>query len=198
MPKKHENLDFLFDRGLDLEKRRVFLHGDLETSSSLREYFEGSVSDSPVENVVRSLLYLDNSSGDIELWINSPGGLLYEMFGLYDIIQSLTNTVRTIGFGSICSAAGLILACGDQRVAFPNSSFMSHSGSGEIVGNFYELTNSKNQLEVVENRWATLMAKHTKHSKKWWKDLHKGEIRELWLDAKQMVRHGIVDSIWTG
>lgn len=114
-------VDTLFDRGLDLRNRRVFLHSDLEGREK--------AGDSAVVQVTRALLFLDKTDNEIELWINSPGGEMAEMFGIYDIIRGLKNKITTIGFGEICSAACLLLACGDKRKVTKNSWFMSHTGN---------------------------------------------------------------------
>lgn len=194
----HSDLDYFFDKGLDIPGRRVFLHGGVETADSLREYYEGSSNDSPIENVIRSLLWLDQQSSDtIELWINSPGGLEIEMFGVYDIIQSLHSPVRTVGFGEVCSAAGLLLACGAERYAFPNCFFLSHLGESSVSGDIQEITSYQAHYQKVKDKWAALMAAHTKHTKKFWLEIHnEGSKRELWLDTKEMIRHGIIDDIW--
>lgn len=188
-------LEAMFEHGMDLKKRRVFLH-----SGMVNEDIDGALFEhgSPMSRVVRSLLYLDQTDGDIELWINSPGGEETEMFGLYDVIQTLDNDVDTVGFGEVCSAACLILACGKTRFVTPNCFFMSHASSAVIPAHL-DMYSAQQRFafgERMDKRWAQLMARHTKHGTKWWSNLHRGETRELWLDAKQMLSHGIVDEIW--
>jgi len=186
-------LEALFTMGIDVEHRRVFLTGPLEYGTEDNPSEPGK---STPEQVARGLLWLDKMPGDIELWINSPGGLVTEMFGLYDLIRTLDNRVMTVGFGQVASAAGLLLAAGKYRYVTPNCFFMSHMGEGSMSGDLFTKENQIVFDRLMFDRWATLMAKHTKHTKKWWMDLHKGETRELWLDAKGMVRHGVVDEIW--
>jgi len=186
-------LDTIFAHGMDVRRRRVFLHAPMETGSS----DEDAVRDlGAMERVVRALLYLDKTTGPIELWINSPGGLVVEMFGLYDVIQTLDNEVDTVGFGWVCSAAGLILACGKRRYVTPNCFFMSHLSAGDVSGDLLTLEAQVQFDRRLHDRWAALMARHTKHARKWWTEIHEGKTRELWLDAKEMLRHGIADEIW--
>lgn len=185
-------LGALFEFGMDVHKRRVFLSGALESGGE-DHLIPGKTAP---EQVARALLFLDKTPGDIELWINSPGGLVTEMFALHDLIRTLDNNVTTVGYGQVASAAGLLLAAGHERYATPNCWFMSHMGEGYLVG---DLFTQREQLKVEEkifDQWTALLSKYTKHSKKWWKEVHVGEQRELWLDARGMVKHGIVDEIW--
>lgn len=182
-------LESMFEYGMDLRRRRVFLQGGLEPRKPEE--------DAPgVEVVIRALLYLDKTQGPIELWINSEGGDLVEMFALYDVIRTLDNDVETIGFGQVASSAGLILAAGKSRYATPNCWFMSHGMHVETGGGLYESAARMELYQRMEKRWATLMGKHTKHPSSWWRRLHDGKRRELWLDSKQMLEHGIIDEVW--
>lgn len=179
-------LKLALDYGVDVKNRRVFLHGHMEESDSPGESY--------VEKVTKALLMLDNTEGPIELWINSPGGDIIEMFGLYDIITTRTNKIITVGFGEIASAAGLILACGDERKCTENSFFMTHESAGEAVGPKSLVDAQLKQWEREQTLWAVLMSRHTKHTKNWWLRSWK-ERKELWFNSKEMLRHGLVDSI---
>ena len=181
-----EMLRLSVDYGVDLQSRKVFLHGHMEDSDSPGESY--------VEKVTKSLLFLDKTDGDIELWINSPGGYLIEMFGLYDIITTRKNKVITIGFGEIASAAGLILACGDERRVMENAFFMTHESASEIEGPKSLVDAKMAQWEREQNQWAILMSRHTKHTKSWWLNIWKNK-QEAWFNSKEMLKHGLVDSI---
>jgi ATP-dependent Clp protease protease subunit len=186
-------LEALFMMGLDIQHRRVFLSGALEYGTEEEPSRPGQ---STPEQVARGLLWLDKTPGEIELWINSPGGLVTEMFALHDLIATLENPVTTVGYGQVASAAGLILAAGKERYATPNCWFMSHMGEGYLLGDLFTQREQLRVEEAIFDKWAELLSKYTKHTKKWWREVHQGEKRELWLDAKGMVRHGIVDEIW--
>lgn len=172
-------LGTLFDSGLDLRERRIFL-GDLNKPN----------------DALRALLFLDRTEGPIELWVNSPGGAIENMFALYDAITTRRNKVTTVGTGSVESAAALILACGDRRLATENCWLMTHAMrvSGGKDDLFERLDTVKAERRWWK-RWAELMARHTKHRAGWWYDLHRKQARELWLDAGEMVAHGLVDEV---
>lgn len=182
-------LTTMFAYGIDPRARRVFLHGDMQQQID-------DMGQNPPESVVRSLLYLDRTPGDIELWVSTAGGDLSSMFGLFDIVRTRKNAVKTIAFGEVCSAGCLVLVAGDYRYATENSWFMSHaeSGGSETPTVWDQIDRTKALLRM-EERYAALMAARTKKSLKWWKEVHRTGPRELWLSAKQMVQYGIVDEI---
>ena len=183
---KEDNLKLTLDYGVDSSARRVFLHGDLEAREDPGE--------SHVEKVTKALLFLDKTEGPIELWINSPGGYLSEMFGIYDIVTTRKNRIVTIGFGEIASAAGLILACGDERKSTENAYFMTHESSSGLEGPKSLVDAQLKQWEREQTQWAILMSRHTKHTKNWWLQCWKDK-KETWFNSKEMLRHGLIDSI---
>jgi ATP-dependent Clp protease protease subunit len=172
------------------------LHGSLEQDKD--EHYGKT----PIDFVVNGLLYLDKYLGDpIELWINTPGGSVAEMFGLYDVIRTRQNEIVTIGFGVIKSAGVLVLAAGDRRYATENAVLMSHADSPGNASKG-DLFTRKAQVAADERdlkRWAVLMGERTKRSKQYWEDVHwwgvEGAKPELYLSAKQMKQFGIVDEI---
>lgn len=183
-------LDVMFAYGIDPRARRVFLHGDMDQLSD-------DMGRNTPESVVRGLLYLDRTPGEIELWISTDGGSLSAMFGIYDVVRTRENLVKTVAFGEICSAGCLVLVAGDKRYATPNSWFMSHSESGQPdkAPTVWDQADRTRAMVRQENRWAKLMGERTKKPEPYWLDLHRGPTRELWLDARQMVRWGIVDEV---
>jgi ATP-dependent Clp protease protease subunit len=184
----HNDIDNLFKYGVDVRNRRIFLDYSLDK--------EGLAGENISESVIRGLTYLDKKDATIEIFVNTPGGYFEEMFAIYDMIRSCKSTIITVGIGEICSAGCLILTCGDKRFAMPNAWFMSHYSSTHISDTIDIARNQMAIWERMQDRWAALMAKHSKHTKKWWNEIHKGETREFWLDAKGMVTHGLVDGIY--
>ncbi len=194
--------NFLHDYGCDMRARRVFFHHWMGASEQPHEI--------GVEYIVRNLLHLDKSAGTIELWLNNPGGYLSEMWGVVDVMRGCKNPVDTIAYGSVASAACLVLASGTGiRYALPSSSFMWHAGTTDVTDDMHWVdARDRMAWETRENeRWIDAMAKRTTpkdvrgrvvRSKagrvKFWQQHAQGG-GEMWLDAAEMVKHGVVDRI---
>lgn len=188
-------LSAMFDHGIDIRKRRVFLQLPLSYDEEEHPNPGGSV----VEQVVRGLLYLDKTQGEIELWVNTPGGSIYEMFAIYDTMRACDNDVTTVGFGQICSAGVLLLAGGSTRYVMPNAVFMSHQMSLQLEGNVHEVRAHLAHFEAWEERWAVAMGNCTKPKRtaKFWRAVHQDPKRSTYyLDARGMISHGVADEIW--
>jgi ATP-dependent Clp protease protease subunit len=185
-------LNALFAYGIDVRIRRVFLQCGIE------EHENPGMN--VAEMVTRSLLFLDKTPGEIELWINTPGGDVDDMFAIYDVMQSCENVVSTIGHGAVCSAGALILAGGakDHRYATPNCIFMAHEMQEGVGGaGTQEQKIEIFQKELAEERWSKLMGRASGRRKtaKFWLETIRDN-PQFWLDAKGMVKHGVIDEVW--
>jgi ATP-dependent Clp protease protease subunit len=192
MPFKSNEFSLFLDYGIDFDERRIFLHHEMTSGERPGQ--------SVNEHVIRGLLELDKNEGDIELWINTPGGNINDMFAIHDVMLGLENNVKTLAFGEVASAGCLLLAAGDVRLATPNAWFMAHEPELELEGS---LSYCKRLVDSVADmwygRWAELMSTYTspKKDKKFWKKVFKTK-PELYLDAQGMLEHGIVDEILNG
>lgn len=197
MNSKHDLLDHLHMHGIDFRSRRVFLYSPVYTS--LEDWTPGDA-----DFVVRNLLFLDRTQGDIELWINTPGGSVDEMWAIYDAMRVADNAIHAVAFGNVSSAGCLLLAgATGTRYATPFCSFMWHGGSeGALWISPHEFQDRAAWYKREFERWIDAMARHTKppgcrsleSRRDFWRE--HARARELWLDAEGMRRHGIVDSIW--
>lgn len=191
-------LDAMFEYGIDLVKRRVFLQCGIEEH------------DNPgmnvAEMVIRGLLFLDKTPGEIELWVNTPGGDVDDMFAIYDVIRTCDNVVATIGHGAVCSAGALILAGGTKgsRFATPNCIFMAHEMQEGVGGKgTREQKVELFQKELAEERWSKLMGRASGRKRpggvpanaEFWLETIRST-PQFWLDAKGMKAHGVIDEIW--
>jgi ATP-dependent Clp protease protease subunit len=182
----------MFEHGMDLRRRRVFIQCGIE---------EGLTPGLNVaEQATRGMLFLDKTEGDIECWINTPGGDVDHMFAIYDIMRACENDIVTIGHGAVASAGALILAGGapGKRYATPNCIYMVHEfQEGVSAGGTREQEIQLKQKQLAEERWAKLMGKASgrKRTAKYWLSKIRSE-PEFWLDAKGMLSHGVIDEVW--
>ncbi len=191
-------LSAMFEYGIDLDQRRVFLQCGIE------EHENPGMN--VAEMVTRGLLFLDKTPGEIELWINTPGGDVDDMFAIYDVIRTCDNPVSTVAHGAVCSAGALVLAGGQKglRYATPNSIFMAHEMQEGVSGKgTQEQKIELYQKELAEARWAKLMGRASGRKRPnnvpanaefWLKTIQ--STPQFWLTAQGMKAHGVIDEIW--
>ena len=146
--------------------------------------------------VVAQLLYLayDDPKKDIQLYINSPGGSVYDGLGIYDTIQHIAPDVQTIGIGLQASMGAFLLSSGTKgkRLARPNSRIMIHQPSSGTQGKITDQEISLREGIYLKNRLNEILAKNTgqKLSK-----IEKDMERDFWMSADEAKVYGIVDEV---
>lgn len=146
--------------------------------------------------IVAQLLFLqaEDPKKDIYLYINSPGGSVYDALAIYDTMQFVTNDVQTVGIGVQASAAAFLLSSGakGKRFLLPHSTVMIHQPSsgtrGKVTDQEIDLKESLRIKKLLEE----IMAKNTgqKPTK-----IHEDMERDKWLTAEEALKYGIVDKV---
>jgi ATP-dependent Clp protease protease subunit len=164
-----------------------------------RVVFLGQEIDDQVANLVISqLLYLaaQDSDKDINLYVNSPGGLAYAGMAIYDVIQHIEPEVSTTCVGMGMSAAAMILCAGapGKRFALPNSRIMIHQGSAGTRGAPSDMEIQLREVLVTTRRMAEIIAHHTGQLvDKVEKDID----RDYFMSAEEALAYGMIDDIIT-
>lgn len=101
-------------------------------------FLTGDINDDMAESIVAQLLYLESKDfeGDIQIYINSPGGLITSGLAIYDAMQCISCSVATICVGQAASMAAVLLSAGTKgkRMAFPDARMMIHQPLGGAQG----------------------------------------------------------------
>lgn len=146
--------------------------------------------------VVAQLLHLANEDPekDIQLYINSPGGSVYDGLAIYDTIQYIKPDVQTIGIGLQASMGAFLLSSGakGKRGVLPNSRVMIHQPSSGTQGKVTDQEISLREALELKERLAAIMAKNTGQK------LAKVKVdmeRDFWMSAEQAKEYGIVDNV---
>jgi len=164
-----------------------------------RIIFLGSdVNEATANLIVAQFLFLQaqDDKRDIFLYINSPGGSVYDALAIYDTIQFVTNDVQTVGIGVQASAAAFLLSSGTKgkRFLLPHSSVMIHQPSsgtqGKVTDQEIDLRESLRIKRLLEE----IMAKNTGQKAE---QIHEDMERDKWLTADEAKKYGIVDEIIT-
>jgi ATP-dependent Clp protease protease subunit len=146
--------------------------------------------------IVAQLLFLDSDDPkkDIYLYINSPGGSVYDAFAIYDTMKYVKADVQTISIGMAASAAAFILSSGakGKRFALPHSKIMIHQPSSAARGRVTDMEIDLQESIRIKKQLEEIMAKNTgqKVSK-----IHTDMERDYYMGAEEAKKYGIVDSV---
>jgi ATP-dependent Clp protease protease subunit len=162
-----------------------------------RIIFVGSAIDDQVANViVAQLLFLsrEDSEREIQMYINSPGGVIYSGLAIYDTMQMIPNPISTVAVGVTASFGTVLLTAGTKgrRYALPNSTIHMHQPLGGAQGQATDIEIQTKQILRLRTLLNDIMAKHTGKPV----DLiQKDTERDFYLDAPQAVEYGLVDQV---
>lgn len=162
-----------------------------------RIIFVGDEIDQHTANlIVAQLLHLayEDSKKDIKLYINSPGGSVYDGLAIYDTIQFISPDVQTIGIGLQASMGAFLLSSGTKgkRYVLPNSRIMIHQPSSGTQGKITDQEISLREGIFLKKRLNEILAKNTgqKLAK-----IEKDADRDFWMSAAEAVKYGLVDEV---
>lgn len=173
-----------FDYGLDPRRRRLFLYEDID-EISIGRFIQGLV-----------ILADEQTDRPIEVIMSSCGGCEYEMLAAYDMMRSLSNIHIVVkAVGKIMSAAPLILAAGDERLAYPNTQFMVHESWYNLEERHNNARVTVAHYEAITKLWGEKMAERTSLSAKQWLALTEKTGRDKYFDAEQALKYGLIDKI---
>lgn len=147
---------------------------------------------------VAQLIYLayEDPKKDIKLYINSPGGSVYDGMAIYDTMQYIAPDVQTIGIGLQASMGAFLLSSGakGKRFALPHSKAMIHQPSSGTQGKVTDMAIDLKEGLAVKEMLATLFAKNTGQK------LSKVKIdmeRDYWMTPEEAKDYGLVDAVIT-
>lgn len=162
-----------------------------------RIIFVGTPIDDDVANVIiAQLLFLaaEDSSKDISLYINSPGGSVTAGLAIYDTIQFIKPAVSTICMGQAASMAAVLLACGTKgkRFILPNARVMIHQPLGGAQGQASDIGIQAREILRMQDKINELIATHTGQSAE---RVKKDTDRDYFMSAEEAKEYGLVDEI---
>ncbi len=154
------------------------------------------VTEATANVVVAQLLHLANEdpTKDIQLYINSPGGSVYDGLAIYDTMQFIKPDVQTIGIGLQASMGAFLLSSGakGKRMLLPNARVMIHQPSSGTQGKVTDQEISLREAVELKERLAKMMAKNTGQKlEKVKADME----RDFWMGAEEAVKYGVADEV---
>jgi ATP-dependent Clp protease protease subunit len=162
-----------------------------------RIIFLGQEVDDQIANLIISqMLYLEalDPERDINLYINSPGGLAYGGMAIYDVIQHVRPDVSTICVGMGMSAAAMVLCGGapGKRLALPSARIMIHQGSAGARGAPSDMEIQLREALSLTRRMGEIIAHHSGRSVD--EVMHDID-RDYFMTADEAVKYGLIDSV---
>lgn len=146
--------------------------------------------------VVAQLLHLayEDPKKDIKLYINSPGGSVYDGLAIYDTIQYIKPDVQTIGIGLQASMGAFLLSSGTKgkRVALPNSRIMIHQPSSGTQGKVTDQEITLRESVYLKQRLNEILSKNTGQDIS---KIEKDADRDYWMSAEEAKKYGLIDEV---
>ena len=162
-----------------------------------RIVFVGTPVNDQIANLtVAQLLYLESegSSQPINLYINSPGGVIYSGLGVYDTMQYVEAPIATTCVGLAASMGSVLLAGGAEgrRACLPNSRVMMHQPMGGTQGQASDIEIQAQEMAWLKKRLYQILAHHTHKSID---QIEDDADRNYWMSAEEAKDYGLVDKV---
>ena len=154
------------------------------------------ISDYTANTIQAQLLYLDSvdSSKEISIYLNSPGGSVTAGLGIYDTMQFISSPVATICTGMAASMAAVLLVAGQEgkRSALPHSRVMIHQPLGGVQGQASDIEITAREIQKMKKELYTIISNHS-HTPfdKVWADSD----RDYWMSAQEAKEYGMIDQV---
>lgn len=150
-----------------------------------------------VANIIQAqLLFLEsvNSSKDIQIYINSPGGSVYAGLGIYDTMQYIGSDVATICTGMAASMGAVLLCAGKEgkRTALQHSRILIHQPMGGAEGQASDIEITAREIQKLKKELYEIIAKH---SKKDYDTIWKDADRDFWMTSEEAKAYGMIDEV---
>ena len=165
-----------------------------------RIIFLGDAIEDHVANlIIAQLLFLESEDPekDIQLYINSPGGVVTSGMAIYDTMQYLRAPVSTICIGQAASMGAVLLAAGakGKRYALPNSRIMIHQGSSGFRGNTPDVEIQMREVMHLTDRLMGILADHTGQPVD---KVKRDSERDKFMSSDEAKEYGLIDEVFFG
>jgi ATP-dependent Clp protease protease subunit len=156
------------------------------------------INDQIANLIVAQLLYLQREDPDrqINMYINSPGGVVYAGLAIYDAMQQISSPVSTVAIGLTASFGTVLLTAGEKnlRYALPNATIHMHQPLGGAQGQASDIVIQANEIMRLKDLIGNVFVKHTGKDRE---VIDRDTDRDIYLSAQQAVEYGLIDSVLT-
>ena len=161
-------------------------------------FITGPIEDGMASLVCAQLRFLEaeNPKKEINMYINSPGGVVTSGLAMYDTMQFIKPPVATLCVGQAMSAGSLLLTAGEKGMRFctPNASIMVHQPSGGYQGQATDIMIHAQWTEALKRRLNEIYVKHTGQD---YDTIHNAMERDRFMSVDQALEFGLIDKVIT-
>jgi ATP-dependent Clp protease protease subunit len=154
------------------------------------------INDQIANLVVAQFLFLDREDPDrrIQMYINSPGGVVYAGLAIYDTMQIVQSPVSTVAVGVTASFGTVLLTAGThgQRLALPNATIHMHQPLGGAQGQASDIVIQANEIVRLKKRLNGILVHHTGRDEE---TIERDTDRDFYLSSAEAVEYGLIDSV---
>lgn len=154
------------------------------------------INDQIANLTVAQLLFLasEDPERNINIYINSPGGVIYSGLAIYDTMQHIKAPIATICVGLAASMGSVLLTAGSKgrRAALPNSRIMLHQPLGGAQGQASDIEIQAREILWLKKRLYEIIAHHSEKSVE---EIERDGDRDYWLSAAEARDYGLIDNV---
>lgn len=159
-------------------------------------FLAGPITDPVANSVIAQMLFLasKDQDKDIQLYINTPGGVVTSGLAIYDTMQYVKCPISTVCIGIAGSMGATLLAAGTKgkRFALPNAEVLLHQVAGGATGQAVEIEITAKQIIKIKEKLNKILAEHTGQSLE---KVEKDTDRDFYLSAQEAKDYGIIDQV---
>ena len=165
-----------------------------------RIIFVGSgINDQIANLIVAQLLFLEREGPDrrIQMYINSPGGIVYSGLAIYDTMQQIAAPISTVAVGITASFGTVILTAGENgmRLALPNATIHMHQPLGGAQGQASDIVIQAEEIVRLKKRIIEIFVNHTGKTPE---EIERVTDRDVYMTAQAATDFGLIDSVLLG
>lgn len=154
------------------------------------------INDAVANTVIAQLLFLraDDPKKDVNIYINSPGGMITSGLAIYDTMRFMSYDINTYCLGQAASMGALLLSAGTKgkRFALPNSRIMIHQPSGGVMGTSADIALQAQEILILKKMCEQIMSDMTGQPLA---KIHEDTNRDFFMNAQEAVTYGLIDKI---
>jgi ATP-dependent Clp protease protease subunit len=154
------------------------------------------INDAIASNIVAQMLFLESEDPekDINLYINSPGGVVSSGMAIYDTMQYVRCNVATTCIGMAASMGAVLLTAGEKgkRSVLPNARVMIHQPLGGVQGQASDIEIEAKEILRLKKSLSQIIADHSGHPIE---DVIRDSDRNKWMSAQEAFEYGLVDKV---